>query len=308
MKKIIYLISLIALLFLISIIPTSAKEIKTCTRTNTNLHIPSYIKVNDKNLNNILSTPCVDNINKVYDFSDLLTDSEEELLYNEIISFINNNNYDLVLVITSDNSKTSQEYADDFYDYNDFGLNKTRDGVLILIDMDNRNLYISTTGYAIKMYDDYRIERIIDSGYDKFVNKEYYNSISSMIKTLNDYYINDYPESNKNLLISENGKPYYRIPYDLIVVLAIIISIIISLILYFKSRLKIKVLDTVSYLKKENITKRDDIFLNSVVTREVRSNDSSSGGSSYGGGYGSGGSSFHTSSSGSSHGGGGRSF
>ena len=80
MKKIVYYISFLLLLFLISIIPTSAKEFKTCARTTTNLRVREYF-VRDDNLNAILETPCVDEVDKIYDFADLLTDLEEEELY-----------------------------------------------------------------------------------------------------------------------------------------------------------------------------------------------------------------------------------
>lgn len=304
MKKIIYFLCIIVLLFLISIIPTSAKEIKTCIRTSENLRVPEGVKTND--LDEILKTPCVDDIDKVYDFADLLTDNEETLLYNEVKSFISKNEYDLVLVTILDNPKNNaRDYADDFYDYNFFGKNKTRDGILILIDMDTRELYISTSGYAIKMYDDYRIERILDSGYDYIIKDEHYNVFSNMIKSLDDYHLLDYPESNKDLVIDELGNPHYikYIPYGLVLVISLIMTVVISLILYFKSRLKIKVPTAISYLKNKEINKRNDQFINSVVTHTKRIDNYSSGSRSHGGG-----SSFHTSSSGRSHGGGGRKF
>lgn len=305
MKKIIYYISIIILLILISIIPTSAKEIKTCTRTTSNLHISSDITV-DNNLNDILTTPCVDNSVKVYDFADLLTDSEEELLYDEVNNYINKNNYDLAIVTISTNNKNnSQDYADDFYDYNSFGISNTKDGVLILIDMDKRYVYISTTGYAIKMYDDKRIDSIIDSGYDYLKNENYYETFSQMISKLDYYYDLDFPKSNSNLIISSDGSVSYilKVPYEFIFVLSLIITLIVSLILYFKSKLKLKTPSTINYLKKGKITVRSDNFINSVVTHVRRSESNySSGGSSHGGSH------THTSSSGSSHGGGGRHF
>lgn len=307
MKKIIYYFIYIFLLFLISIIPASAKDNKTCVRTETNLRVPDDV-TNKNNLNDILITPCVDEVEKVYDFADLLTDSEEDLLYNEVSNYISNTKYDLVLVTTNENIKNSaRDYADDFYDYNFFGLNETRDGVLILIDMDTRELYISTSGYAIKMYDDFRIERILDDGYNYITSKDYYNTFSSMTDSLNNYFDIGYPETNKELQVDEFGNPYYikYIPYSTILIIASIITLIITLIFYKKSRLKIKKLETISYLKgKENIQKSDE-FVNDIVTRTRRSSDSSFSSSS---GSSRGGSSYHSSSSGRSHGGGGRKF
>ena len=300
MKRI-YIFAILILLIIIGSLPTSAKEIKTCVRTETNLQVRDKFNLGS-NKEDILSTPCVDDMDKVYDFADLLTDLEEENLFNLVNNYITSTNYDLAIVTINNNPKDSEiSYADDFYDYNSFGKNETRDGSLILIDMDNRVIYISTTGYAIKMYDDNRIDDIIDSGYNNLKNAEYYTCLSNMILKMQDEYELGYPDSNKNMEIDSNGKPIKSISYKLVFILSSIITLIVSLILYFKSRLKIKVSSTISYLKNGNITTKQDKFINSSVihTRIVSDTSSSSG---------SGGSSFHSSSSGSFHGGGGRSF
>ena len=306
MKKWIYYFCLIILLILISIIPTSAKEIRTCTRTVDNLKVRDEFILKN-NLNDIMETPCVDDVDKVYDFADLLSDLEEEKLFEEVTEFINNSNYDLVLVTTAENPKSdAASYADDFYDYNYFGKNETRDGVLVLIDMATRELYISTTGYGIKMFDDIRIDDILDSGYDYITNEDYFNTFSFMIQKISYYYNLGFPESNNNLIIDESGHASYinYMPYPLIGFISIIVSTIVSIIFYNTSRLKLKVENTISYMKNKKINLVRDNLVNSVVTHTLRNTSTgSSGGSS-----GSGGSSFHTSSSGSSHGGGGRHF
>ena len=303
MKKIIYYISFILLLFLISVIPVSAKEIKTCTRTESNLHVRNIFNLGT-NLDDIMSTPCVDEKTKVYDFADLFSDLEEENLYNQISSFIELTNYDLVVVTINDNPKGNVDnYADDFYDYNEFGYNSTRDGVLLLIDLDTRNVKISTTGYAIKMYDDNRIESIIDSGYSSLKSGNYYNSINLMIGKLNYYYTKGVSNINKYIEIDEYGKPIIikHINYLFVGFISLIITLIVAIIFYNLSRLKVKVGSTVSYLKDKKITLKNDSLVNSVVTHTLRNTDSGSGHSS-------GGSSYHSSSSGSFHGGGSRGF
>ena len=304
MKKYLYLFIIGILLYIISIIPVSAKEIRTCVRTDTDLHVREYL-INGNNRNDIMTTPCVDEVQKVYDFADLLTDEEEDNLYNEANSFINQTGYDLAIVTTSDNNKRSEvEYADDFYDYNAFGKNNTRDGILLLIDMTNRKVYISTTGGAILMYYS-RIDSIIDAGYDYLTSEDYYNTFSKMIKKM-EYYYDLGPDENdsKTIIIDEYGHPSFikYMPYGLIGFISGIVTLIVSIVIYNKSKLKLKVGSTISYLKENKITKKEDNLVNTVVTHTLRYNDTSSGG-----GHSSGGG-FHSSSSGSSHGGGGRSF
>ena len=305
MKKIIYYLTFLILLLIINSLPVSAKEIETCTRTETNLHVRGKFNLGT-NKDDILNTPCVDDMDKVYDFANLLSDEDEDKLYQVVTNFINLSNYDLALVTTNENPKDSEvEYADDFYDYNMFGKNETRDGLLILIDMYNRRVYVSTTGYAIKMYDDTRIDKIIDAGYLELKNADYYNCLNNMVLETLNLFNSGYPESNNEMLINENGDPYFLkyISYPLVIVISSLVTLIVSLICYFKTRLKIKRANAFSYLKKRDLTTKTDKLVNSTVThtRIVSSSSGSGGGSS-------GGSSFHSSSSGSSHGGGGRSF
>ncbi|MBR3661092.1 MAG: TPM domain-containing protein [Bacilli bacterium] len=313
MKKYIYYLIFILILFLIWKLPASAKEFKTCIRTETNLHVKDYF-IKGNNLNDIMTTPCVFDSDKIYDYANLLTDSEEEKLYDEVWNYIETTGFDLAIVTINENVKGSAVYfADDFYDYNSFGKGETRDGSLFLIDMDTRKVYMSTTGNAILMYSDDRIGNdeeyqntgtITDYGYDYVVKQEYYNAFSEMIKRALYFYNLGYPESNKNIEINEIGKPIviHYLNYPFIGGISLFITLIIAIIFYNITRLKIKVGSTISYLKEKNITTRNDRLVNTIVTHTLRNTDS--GGSS---GH-SGGSSYHSSSSGGFHGGGGRSF
>lgn len=291
------------LLFLF--IPVVNASTNTFERTSEDYLVPDRITVNSSNKSNVMSTPAVDASEKIYDFADLLSDEEEEELFDKVSEYISDTDYDLAIVTIDNNVKSStMEYADDFYDYNDFGKNSSHDGSVIVIDMDNREIYISTTGLAIKMYSDSRIESIIDAGYSNLKNAKYYNCLVNMVSRMSSFSTSGYPSGNANMEIDNNGNVHYikKVPYLNIALVSMVISIIISLILYFKSRLKIKVIDTVKYIDPNNSNiKVHSNFITSHTSR-VRI-DTSSGGHSSGGG-----SSIHTGSSGISHGGGGRSF
>lgn len=279
-------------------------SVNTYERTDDDYLVPDSIDVTSSNRNAVLKTPAVLETEKIYDFADLLDSSEEESLFTKVNNYIETSNYDLVIVTINDNNKHSaMDYADDFYDYNNFGFGTSRDGILILIDMDTRETWVSTSGMAIKMYSDDRIDSIIDAGYYYLTNQQYYDCLTRMIEKLDSYFKSGYPSSNSNLIIDENGNPYYikKMPYIMIFLISSIICAIISSILYFKTSLKIKRQNTVTYINP-NITNiiKDDQFVTTYTSR-IRI-ESSSGGSSGGG------SSFHSSSSGGSHGGGGRSF
>jgi uncharacterized protein len=55
-----------------------------------------------------------------------------------------------------------QEIADGFYDRMGFGLDGVHSGFLLMIDMNQRMQYISTTGNMITLLDDAAIDKALD--------------------------------------------------------------------------------------------------------------------------------------------------
>ncbi len=242
--------------------------------------------------------PTVDTSLKVYDYADLFSEAEENKLYTSINSFIEENDMDMAVVTISQNPMYSaMNYADDFYDYNEFGKNQSHDGVLFLIDMDTREMWISTTGAAINKLNDKEIDRILDECYSKITNKNYYGCASEFIK-------------HTNTLIKTSGSQTTFAPtYDPSQVIAGMVgSLIVGLIYFFiglsKHRLIQRQNKAHNYEEQLHLTTNTDILLHHKVDR-IYSPQSSSSSSSFGGG---GGSSIHIGSSGISHGGGGRHF
>ena len=280
----------------------------TYPRTEEDLRIKDWIEVNENNKYNIMNTPSVNEEEKIYDFADLLTDGEEKILYEEVINFINSYDMDLALVTIDDNFETAQEYADDFYDYNNFGIGANRAGLLVLIDMDTRGFYISTTGEAILMYNDARINYILDDMTDYMISGKYFDALEISVNDIISFAKIGIPDDNKKSYIDENGNYVYvkDIKYPLLPFLLIsaIVSTIILIIFIFKNKLVRKAYEAQEYLDKETqkITKINDRFITSHTTKTYIPPSDSGGSSS------SGGSSTHSSSSGSSHGGVGRSF
>ncbi|QIK70569.1 TPM domain-containing protein [Erysipelothrix sp. HDW6C] len=100
---------------------------------------------------------------RVIDDARIITESDVATLQAEVEAFIKHHNMDLVIVTTNDaQGKTSEAYADDYYDYNGYGIGSDYSGALILVDMDNRMVYISTTGRMINYLSDERLDRILD--------------------------------------------------------------------------------------------------------------------------------------------------
>jgi len=298
MKK---LICLIILCISLIIFPVHAQDIITYERNDSNrFGIKESIDLNSTTKYHALKIPYVDSDILVYDFADLLSDTEITALQNTIENLNSKEDYGIVIVTTNNvNGLSTQDYADDFYDYNDF----PQSGILLLIDMQNREVYISTTYYGQIIFDNSRVDDILDVITPKLSNADYYGATSSFLEMVESY-IDDGPSySMKNCEIT-NSYGDYTCPKMLPILHILLFSILGSLLITFLITRKYKKIrlakDADHYLKKGNIVlgNKVDTFIDSHTTKVYidRSSSSSSGGGS------------HHSSSGSSHGGGGRSF
>lgn len=259
---------------------------------------------------------------KVYDNAGILQDEDIEELQDMCVSAAKKIKLDLVIVTTNDvGGKNSEEYADDFYDYNDFGYDQGRSGILMLIDLENRNVWLSTKGIAIEYFNDDDIENTLD---DIFLYmdgpdygeacKEFVRSVKRHVYEVNDEYYSyvkpwfegdytDYEEYRDSDEYTGN-KEKNILSYPLVdLAIAVIVAFIVVLIMAYNQKSKMTANGSTYINKNEfKIHSSRDMFLRTTVTK-VKIEESSSGSSSHR----SGGSS-HRSRSGSSHGGGGRKF
>ncbi|MBR2787351.1 MAG: TPM domain-containing protein [Clostridia bacterium] len=232
------------------------------------------------------STPKVDTSKKIYDYADLLSDSEEKDLRKNVMDYIEETNFDMVIVTISENNKSSaMAYADDFYDYNKFGIGDSHDGILFLIDMDNRKMWISTTGTAIQVYNS-RIDSILDDCTPSIKNENYFECANQFIK------------SSKRAYTSEKTS-YWIVGFSIIIVSSLLVPTIFCIVKKMKHKAVKLAKNADTYLDRVSIkiTHSSDRFIRSHTSRTPRSTSSSSGGGG-----------THIGSSGISHGGGGRSF
>lgn len=260
--------------------------------------------INNNNLDNILNTPYVDASEKIYDFSDILTATEENVLKQKIDNFVELTNMDMVIVtenIPYSIDTVNEEYAADFYDYNDFGIDFTNySGVLIL-----RNTYESDRYYNIytfgdaQLYFSYeRLEDTLDSIYYDISNDYYLDGFSTFIDDMTNYYNSGIPSTMKNYYVDDMGylQEKYNPPIFLAFIISLIITVIIMFILIKKNKMIKKEKEAKAYLEKDtiNYTEKRDDFITSKTTSYVTSSSSgggsrSSSGGSSGGGHSSGG-------------------
>lgn len=239
---------------------------------------------------------------KVFDDANLFTEGEINVLDDEANILSNKYNMDIVIVTTNDaNGKTSREYADDYFDYNGFGVGSDLDGILFLIDMDNREAYISTSGQGIKYLTDQRIEDILDIAYDNgLADGDYYGGSVGFLTGTRTYLERGIPSNQ----YSESEKPENSLTF-LEGIISLASGLVASAGFFFGTKSKYKMKNPTKPLNFRNnsivnLNSQEDRLLDTILTHRTIPKASSSSDS--------GKSTTHKSSSGNTHGGGGRKF
>lgn len=250
----------------------------------------------------------------VYDHADLLSVQEEEYLENLAAEHAEQWNMNFLMVTTDDtDGKSAMEYADDFYDAQ-FPDDSEEDGILYLIDMDNREIYLSTSGLAIRYLTDDRVDDILDEAFGYVADGDYYGTFVTFMEETERYLIDGIPEDQYNYDVNTGEIDYYQEPMRITFgefLFAFAVALIPAAItvgaIKAKYQLKFEDFHYDAYTDSDvQLSVKSDRLVNKFVThRRIPKNNGSSGGSSGGGGSRS---SVHTSSSGRSHGGGGRKF
>lgn len=111
---------------------------------------------------------------RVFDEAGLFGETEKSSMEEEIASMRKEMNMDVVIATTDDaEGKSAETYCEDFYIDGGFGTGKDYSGVIFLIDMDNRELYIAPVGTMNRFLTDKRWNEILDNAYEGASNGDY---------------------------------------------------------------------------------------------------------------------------------------
>lgn len=249
---------------------------------------------------------------RVYDYANVLTDTEEDHLRRRIAELEGELRIDIVLVTfnqsvegeeamrqygyrSADWEQNMMDYADDFWDENKYGYNKDFEGdgcILVHNWFEGQNgEHLSTSGRVEDRFSVYDINAVLDA-VDEYYDTDPYRAYLGYI--------------NKTAsLMSDGETDTVRLPFMVILVLPLIIALVYALVnLHQKAAEDTTTANT--YVEGGNPVMRaqsDDFIRKNVVTRRIESGSSGGGGSSRSH---SGGGGHHTSRSGASHGGGSR--
>ena len=247
----------------------------------------------------------------VVDDADLLETSEELMLTQQIQNYREVLQLEIVIVTTyGSDGKGVQAYADDFYDQNGYGYGDTNSGILLLLDMEGREWYMSTCGDAIYIFTDYGLEQLGETILPWLSDGEYYRAFLGWLSALSPYvtayrngssidgYVppDEYESVYGEEIIYQDMPVGIRIrPFPTALIIGLIAALIAIVIMRSRMNTARMQKSATNYLKDGSfrLRQRSDMFLYSRVTRTARPKNNTSGG----------GSSVHRSSGGVSHGG-----
>lgn len=233
---------------------------------------------------------------RLMDMADLLTEEEEEELIATLDEISERQNLEIV-VVTAENLEgysDGQEYTDDLYEHCDFGYGDGRDGIMLLLDMDGRDWYISTQGYGITAFTDAAITYLGNEMKEDLSAGNYAAAFRIYAA-----------DCDQMITRARDGNPFSKkdLPHEPLSPLVLPICLGIGLVAAFLTvnsmKAKLKTVHSqktaADYVKKGSmqLTAQQDLFLYNKIDRVKKEEKSSSGDST-----------THKSSSGTTHGGG----
>ena len=231
---------------------------------------------------------------RVADEAGLLSGTECAAIEKQLDSLSAQYGLDVVIVTTdSTGSSSPMEYADDYFDYNDYA----SDGVLLLVSIEEGDWWISTTGYGITAFTDAGIAYIGENIVPYLSDGEYAGAFTAFADLCDQF-----------LTQAKTGDPFDthnlpKEPFKLVrnVIVALVIGLAAAFFATGSMKKKLKSVEQKAqaddYVTPGSlqITKSRDFHLYTHIDRREKPKSSS-------------GSSTHTSSSGTTHGGGGGKF
>lgn len=233
---------------------------------------------------------------RLADSADILIDSEEATLLSLLDEISVRQQTDIVVVtVDTTDGKTIAEYADDYYDLNGY----SDDGLMLIVNMDDRDWYIAASGFGITALTDAGREYMSEKFMSDLSAGNYVKAFTSYAELCDDF-----------ISQAKKGTPYDagnlpKAPFAVLrnLIIALIIGFIAALIItgVMKGQLKSVCRQSAasSYVKKDSlhITESRELFLYKRTERKEKTKKEESEGSQ-----------THTSSSGTTHGGGGGKF
>nr|WP_314465789.1 TPM domain-containing protein [uncultured Clostridium sp.] len=139
------------------------------------------------------------NETRVFDDAGLFKADQKKEFEATIQSMKKEMNMDVVIATADDaGGRTAKEYAENFYIERKFGVGSDYRGVLFLIDMDNREMYILPVGKMNRFLTDKRWNAILDDAYKQISQGDYAACARTYLDGVMKYYREGIPGGQYN--------------------------------------------------------------------------------------------------------------
>ena len=242
---------------------------------------------------------------RMFDDAEVLTEDEDNELEDALEELSLRQSFDVTIAtvesLESVGYDSMEAYAEDLYDYCQFGYGPDMDGVLLLVSVGDRKWHISTCGYGITAFTDAGSQYLGEQMKPCMAEGDYAAAFRTFIQWT-DAYVTAAREGHPYDVDNMPKEPFSIVYLGVALVIGLITALIVTGVM--KSRLKrvAPQRDAPDYVRQGSmkLPNQRDLYLYREIHRTARPKETDSGSS--------GGSSTHTSSSGTTHGGGGGSF
>ncbi len=227
----------------------------------------------------------------VIDRADILSAYEEELLMDRMEALADQYSVG-VYFVTIENYLTYgtsvESASESIYEQYDMGLSNNKDGILLLLSMEDRDFDICVHGSGEELFQVYARDTLVDAFRPDFRNDNWYDGLSAYLDQVETILVYD-TTSGQMFTMTHNPEVDTHVP-----AMSFLLGSIISLIVVFSMRRKMKSVRQATqanqYVKNHGMhfTQREDRFIRTKRTErriEKDSGGSSSTSSSSGGGY-----------------------
>ncbi len=179
---------------------------------------------------------------RVFDYAELLSETEEQDIQYWIEDMQLNWDMDLAYLTTNDlEGKDIREYGAEFYIAHDLGMGENYDGVIFVLDMGSREGQIITSGKAIKIFTDYYIDAMWDNMVDYLSAGDYYSAFYSLYADMS-YYQQEYVvyQKDPDSYLSDYSEHQMRQTFLTTTAVAAVFSLVIAALAVHSMKKKCK--------------------------------------------------------------------
>jgi uncharacterized protein len=212
---------------------------------------------------------------RLRDFADLLSVTEEELLFDQLNDVSEKWEMDVVIVTTSNTLLSSvEQFSDDFYDQGNYSPN----GILLLASMEERDVIITPYQRAQEVFSNPGCEYILQKITDDLSNGNYFEAFDTYVEQC-DFFL-EQAAKGEPFVSAVSNEP---MPFLKCLVISLVIGLVAALIVTGVMKSKLKSVNAQSaadhYVRSGSLklVHQRDLFLYRNISRVPKPKDNSGG-------------------------------